>query len=180
MADFRSHGTFGLGERQIFSLAVKSHAEILGSIEIPTPRFICFIAADSNDLSDQEIRSLSTGLIGKGCSYLCVWGQECERFHDQFDLADFELHPDGPWSMSTWHSKESLPSALWYALEVAWPDPSFEDSPHSLVAISIGSDRWAASISSALADGGNFPRRAGFKVGTILSKLACQFDLISK
>ena len=87
------------------------------------------------------------------------WGPDCERVHDAIDLADLEWRPDGPWAMTTWHAREPLAEAIWFALFVAWPDPTFEDNCGSVVGVSIGSPAWAAELRTAFAAPSEFSAR---------------------
>lgn len=84
-----------------------------------------------------------------GCVYVCTWGPDCERVHDQFDEEDFSLHEEGPWIMSTWHAKEPLSEAIWFALNCTWPDEAFEDECKEVIGIAIANDSWADEIHEA-------------------------------
>ncbi|MFZ5891951.1 MAG: DUF7684 family protein [Myxococcota bacterium] len=59
--------------------------------------------------------------------------------HDVFDLVSIERSSDAPVIMSTWHEKESLEEALWFALVSAYPVGTFAEQCGSVVAIAIGS-----------------------------------------
>lgn len=58
-------------------------------------------------------------LVERGCLYCCVWGEDCEAWHDEVDRAnirafDGETIPDDQFVITTWHAKESLSEALWF------------------------------------------------------------------
>lgn len=59
-------------------------------------------------------------MVGSGCLYFIAWGIACEEWHDAVDWAvleafDFGEIPDERFVMTSWHDKESLPEALWFA-----------------------------------------------------------------
>ena len=61
-------------------------------------------------------------MLEQGIAYLCVWGTDCERVHDLFDLERMPDEPKGRVVMTTWHSKESLSEALWFFANCVEPD----------------------------------------------------------
>lgn len=59
-------------------------------------------------------------LVESGCLYVVSWGVDCEAWHDSVDWAvldafDFGEVPDDRFVMTTWHDKEPLAEALWFA-----------------------------------------------------------------
>lgn len=55
-----------------------------------------------------------------GCLYFIAWGVACETWHDTMDWTvleafDFGEIPDDRFVMTTWHDKEPLSEALWFA-----------------------------------------------------------------
>lgn len=55
-----------------------------------------------------------------GCLYFIAWGVACEAWHDTLDwtvleIFDFVKIPDDKFVMTTWHDKEPLSEALWFA-----------------------------------------------------------------
>lgn len=121
---------------------------ILGQV---SSRFMLFLALDASSISDQTLRSVARALIDRGMSYLCVWGNECSRVHDEFDLERGD-EPDGHVVMTTWHDDEPLAEALWFFANVAYPDSSFEAECRDWVAISIGSPNLERQICEELID----------------------------
>ena len=115
--------------------------------------FTAFIAADARDASDETIRSLATAMLTERCASVSAWGPDCERVHHQFDTAYVEWpshrsvrrwgrwrttwSEEIPYLMTTDHTDESLPSALWYAAYLGWPssDGYYEDRPATFVAL---------------------------------------------
>jgi hypothetical protein len=89
---------------------------------------------------------MAKGLLRHGIAYLCVWGPDCERVHDQFDLERVPDEPKGRVVMTTWHSKESITDALWFFATCAEPDEGFESECTDWVAISVANEAWAETI----------------------------------
>lgn len=54
--------------------------------------------------------------------------------------------------MTTWHSNESLEEAIWFFLNVTWPDKEFEETFRASLGITVGSDEWASKLRNALLD----------------------------
>jgi hypothetical protein len=75
---------------------------------------------------------VASWLVESGCLYFIAWGVECEAWHDTVDWTvleafDFGDIPDNRFVMTTWHDKEPLSDALWFAGNSAWhPDIDLE------------------------------------------------------
>lgn len=71
--------------------------------------------------ADQSWRSnVASWLVDSGCLYFIAWGEDCESWHDAVDwavLEDFNFGdiPDDRLVITTWHDKEPLTEALWFA-----------------------------------------------------------------
>jgi len=134
--------------RQLFMLEL-SAKEPLPGVDLGSGYFCCLLACDASNYTVEEVSELVDPLIDAGCVYFCCWGPDCERVHDIIDESD-------PYTdsvvMTTWHDKDTLEDALWFFLNVTWPDAKFENSFNASLAISIGSSEWASSTRSALED----------------------------
>jgi hypothetical protein len=120
---------------------------------LPEGRFVCLLAWDAAGVPSESIGRLARHLITNGCVYICAWGPDCERVHDIFDETDMELHAgDDAVVMSTWHDREPLSEAIWFALNSTWPDEAYADGCNSVVGISIGNSGWTAEMSEAFKD----------------------------
>ena len=62
------------------------------------------------------------------------------------------MQSDDSTIMTTWHNNESLEEAIWFTLNVAFPDDRFFDECRSVVAVCIGSPSWAEQIITALSN----------------------------
>ena len=63
---------------------------------------------------------VASWLVASGCLYFIAWGVDCEAWHDAVDWTvlealDFGDIPDDRFVMTTWHDKEPLSEALWFA-----------------------------------------------------------------
>ena len=107
-----------------------------------------FLAVDATSIPNSVLRAVARELLDRGLASLCVWGTDCSRVHDQFDL---ERHPDSEVE-TTWHSDETLEEALWYFANVAYPDDSFERDCRDWVALAVANDAWEEGIRTELID----------------------------
>jgi len=75
-------------------------------------------------------------LVRSGCLYCCAWGVACEAWHDGVDHANIQRFeggniPDDSFIMTTWHERETLAEAMWFAAVCA-THPTV-DIKHSLI-----------------------------------------------
>ena len=150
-------------ERRLFSLALPTAAppNLSG---LPAGHFACLLAWDARNASVDLISAFVEPLLRAGASYFVCWGPDCDRVHDIIDEivsyrnTDFGV-PDDSCIMTTSHASEPLPEALWFFLVNSWPEEHYQESTHASLAISIGSDSWAAEIEAALRDPRGFVKR---------------------
>jgi hypothetical protein len=133
-------------ERDLFVAPLPRPENVSGLLALPSPYFLCLLAWNADETSDDEILAFVRGLLSAGCVYICCWGPGCERVHDLFDEAYLERSPEGPVAMSTWHVDEPLAEAVRFVLYYAFPDDTFADGCRSTVGITIGSATWAAEV----------------------------------
>lgn len=152
MSKARLLGHSEIGPHDLYLLSIDSLGltqEMLDNID---DHFVVCLAMDGTKFIDQEIKNFASILIQAGCSYFCCWGQDCERIHDLFDLTAFELDPEGPCIITTWHADTPLSEAIWAAMNTAWPDPVFEDSTKALIGISVGNPSWSEQFAIAFSN----------------------------
>ncbi len=131
---------------------VESVTDIPAVLQSVSPHFLLFLAIDATSTPNDSLRAVARALIDRGMAALCVWGNECSRVHDQFDLVRDPNEPDGSVVVTTWHDDEPLTEALWYFANVAYPDDAFESDCRDWVAISVGNIEWGREIRSELID----------------------------
>jgi hypothetical protein len=156
-ASFKRIGLDASNDRALFLLSAENPAEV-SEIRISpgSTYFVSLIACDSRDRSTAEIAGVARMLLDAGCVYFCCWGPGCERVHDivdeEYALGGLSVHDDESTIMTTWHDKESLDEAVWFALNAAFPDDRFIDDSRSVVGVCIGRSGWATEIAAAFAD----------------------------
>ena len=67
--------------------------DIPSALEAVSAKYCLFLAFDATSINAEEIRRTAKMLLERGIAYFCVWGPECERVHDLFDL---ERLPEEP------------------------------------------------------------------------------------
>ncbi|WP_373928624.1 hypothetical protein QTN93_19210 [Sphingomonas aerolata] len=77
------------------------------------------------DTSQSWRNDMASWLVQSGCLYFIAWGTDCEAWHDTVDWTvlegfNFGDIPDDKFVMTTWHDKEPLAEALWFA--TTWHD----------------------------------------------------------
>src|SRR5262249_25900797 len=112
--------------------------------------FGLFIAADATGVDDDRVAGLAAAAIVRKCAYISVWGPGCETAHDVFDDVYIDGGSPEPFMMSPWHSRESLPSALWFALFSAYPSHADDDVDWSFVA--LAEEPWYGEVRGLLVD----------------------------
>src|SRR5438105_58263 len=81
--------------------------------------FTLLVVASASDEEAALIGQFASEAVASGCGYVCAWGDGCERVHDLFDEASIAADH---FVMSSWHAKESLPGALYFALVNSIPE----------------------------------------------------------
>src|SRR5258708_9487437 len=69
--------------------------------------FGLFIAINAHDVTDDSILQGAKKLLSQGLVCLCMWGPDCERVHNLFDVAAREINSglsDDDVIMTPWHS----------------------------------------------------------------------------
>lgn len=84
----------GATRRYLFG-GVASVEQIPAALESLSKHFVLFLAADATSLDDATLRRLARVLLSRGLAYLCAWGPDCSRVHDQFDLERDPNEPEG-------------------------------------------------------------------------------------
>jgi len=77
------------------------------------------VVALNASYSDDWQNEVSDWLVESGCRYMMAWGPNCSSWDDSLDWADMRARnyedDDSKFVMTTWHDKETLESAFWYA-----------------------------------------------------------------
>jgi hypothetical protein len=152
-----------LHDRVLFAAKLDRLEEWPGEIDESVPDFGLFLALDARPISDGELLKLARQALAQGLVFLCAWGPDCERVHDSFDIVRDEGHDDDSDDdsvvMTSWHDDEPLEEALWFAIFTQYPAGKYLDNFRSLVAASVGNEKWAREIRAALIDPHAFEKR---------------------
>lgn len=160
----REFGYDTVTARRLFALRLTSPSEFPAHLGLPLGNFVCLLAWDARGVPVDVISTLVERLLHAGASYFVCWGPDCERVHDIIDEIDSDPNnglraPEGSVIMTSWHSSKPLSEAVWFFLRCAVPDDPYVDSTRSAVAVSIGSEAWAAEIAAALENPDAFVNR---------------------
>ncbi|MCO5165939.1 MAG: hypothetical protein M9894_06180 [Planctomycetes bacterium] len=143
----------------LFALALDAFGEWPTDLAVPgggSGNFVLLVAADARSSGDASIMEAARRSLASGLCYLVAWGPDCERVHDLFDRVIVDEHFRGAETvedviLTTWHERDSLEEALAFFLAHARPADAYRATCRSWVAVSIGSEDWAARIASGLA-----------------------------
>ena len=85
--------------------------------------FKCLVVIENKVDSEAQER-ISRWLVNSGCLYMMAWGFECSSWDDSVDIASLEEFEGEAISneeivLTTWHEKETLEEAVWFAKNVA-------------------------------------------------------------
>ena len=141
------------GSRRFCIGNVPSLDDVPSTLESIATSYALFLALDATSVRNEVLQKAAKTLLDRGMVYLCAWGPDCERVHDQFDLLRDPKEPEGQVVMTTWHSNESLPEALWFFANCAWPDEAFKANCTDWVAFSVANEAWAQEIRMNLIEG---------------------------
>jgi hypothetical protein len=103
-------------------------------VSIDKAPYILFIASEKLVLS-VEVRE-ARRWVDAGVAYMCAWGPASSELDDLFDYATFLPEVGTPLTftlMTTWHNKEPLEEALWFAFYNATAPDELEEELESVV-----------------------------------------------
>ena len=122
---------------------------------LSSPTFVCLLAWDAEAVPVETIEGVARRILGAGCAYACCWGPRCSLVHDVFDEVAMSRDAGAPLVMTTWHDREPLSEALWFAF-TAQPDEAFARDCRAVVAVSLGSRHDASEIRATIRDSETF------------------------
>lgn len=125
------------------------------SLTIPSARFRLFVAAETHDLSVEQISRFAEAALVRGMVYFCAWGVGCSRFHDIVDetLVEDEVFGKNRFTpptpndtiMTTWHEHDTLEDALDFFATCAFPSDGYAEDSDYRVVICVGHPEWAVT-----------------------------------
>jgi hypothetical protein len=132
---------------------VLSLENVSEALESCSPHFILLLVLDASLIEDERISTSARLLLSRGLAGFSVWGPNCSRVHDLFDL---ERDPDETGQsvvVTTWHDDDPISEAVCYFDLCAYPAADFENDCSDWVAIAVGNQSWEEEIRRALAKG---------------------------
>ena len=134
---------------------VASFDAIPRTFPVAKKTFVLLLAVDGRGIPDHTLRHQCATLLEAGARYVCVWGPDCSRVHDAFDLVAGELgfNSRDAVIMTTWHENEPLEEAAWFAANAAFAHHAYAEASNVLVALSVGSVEWESQIRQYLQAG---------------------------
>jgi hypothetical protein len=146
-------------ERELFLFELADPLKFADT-QFPRERFVCLLIWDAGQEPDCLVSEVAAALLAKGAVYVCCWGADCERVHDAMDAADIARNPScNPVVMTTWHDDQPLAEAIYFALNLAWPDEGYAEDCDSVIAVCIGYNGYAGSVREAFSDPAAFVAR---------------------
>ena len=109
-------------------------------------QFTLLVAASASRDEVELIGRFAANAVACGCGYVCAWGEGSERVHDLFDEATIAADR---LVMTTWHEKESLPEALYFALVNAIPEDVVPAQSPVILAVQ---EPWVMEVRRLVAD----------------------------
>jgi len=109
-------------------------------LSIETKKYVLFIASEKAVFSC-EVRE-ARQWVDAGVGYMCAWGPASTELDDLFDYASFLPELGTPLAftlMTTWHDKETLEEALWFAFYNAIAPDDLEQELESVVILADSS-----------------------------------------
>ncbi|MFN3231720.1 MAG: hypothetical protein ACE363_06120 [Alphaproteobacteria bacterium] len=111
---------------------------------------VVLIAADSQSVDWAVTKPLVEFLLDRDATYFCTWGPGCESLHDCIDkeiaIRQVKTGQKLPLVVTTWHDTEPLEEAVWFAAQVASPEPEHHADNWQVLLVSVGNTKWANRI----------------------------------
>jgi hypothetical protein len=147
----------------LYLLQLASAASLPDHIELPSKYFVCFIVSNSCHYSDELLSQVARKLLLNGAVEFCIFGDDCERFHDLIDeqvrVMKLENDSDETVIPTWWHASEPFEDALWYFLYTTNPSEAYMAECNCWVLVSIGDHSFKTEIREAFEDPENFNER---------------------
>lgn len=99
-------------------------------------KYVLFVASERVDVSAEVAQARSW--VDAGAAYMCAWGPASSELDDVFDYAAFLPEVGEPLAfalLTTWHDKEALEDALWFAFYNATAPDDLKDELESVVVL---------------------------------------------
>jgi hypothetical protein len=147
--------------RQLVLVEADSVADLDVLPALPSEHFVCLVVWDAPSEAD-VILTFARTIIAAGAVYVCTFGDGSERVHDAVDdvIVESGRETDADHViMTTWHARETLDDALWFALFTSFPAAAYEATCRATVVVAIDARRYADQLRRNLADPEAFSER---------------------
>lgn len=149
----------GLG-RDLFYLFLPDFKEFPTHLELPSKNFGLLFACDVTSVKGEILLSWADNLIDNGLVYFCAWGKGSQETENAVDIACVEKkmrgevddNNNGYFVMTTSHDDEPLNEALWFALNLSYPDEKYVKDCESNLIIVVENKDWHKQILAGLSD----------------------------
>ncbi len=145
---------FFLTGKDLWLLELQSLDDWPYELELPSRRFGLFLALDAHRVRDGVIRKVASRCLEEGLAYACVWGPDCGRVGELFEIVFEEASLPGsaaPTATVSSREGESLDEALWYFINSAYPDTRFGDC-RTWLSVVVEAPTWVEEIRRRLLD----------------------------
>lgn len=143
-------------ERDLIYTFAPNLSEVSKDKELFSKHFILFVACDFSKYTIDELSSFAEKMLDEGAVSISTWGKNCEKMHDIFDetlIYRKEVEKLGfPHIVTTWHEKDSLDEALWFALNTAFAVEEYEETCKSTLIAAVGNEDWNKLLRFRLSD----------------------------
>ena len=139
--------------RKIFHINVSKFKEFDFKKLPQLSKYFTLLIINSDEVTTEDYSKKVVELINSGLAYLCAWGKDCEKIHDNFDEEnvmmeinqEIEMDDDNV-IMTTWHQDETIKKALYYFLfNTAPAEKYYSDCKISLV-LTIGDSNESENV----------------------------------
>lgn len=150
-------------DRELYALEAPAVEAVTPGFRLPTSRWVALVCLDARHATDAALHRLAAALLEAGAVALACWGPGCPRLHRVFVDAALVAEPsqDDAWQILTaCHASASLDEALAHLLRGAQPADAYREDCRAAVALVVGLPAIATHVRDALAEPGDFLRRA--------------------
>jgi hypothetical protein len=140
-------GRSQMPDRDLYILELETLQDpVLGAHILDGHKFICFMVGNFTGLSCESVTAFGGKSIKAGAVYFCTWGPDCSMAHDCIDLARDPEETDDTLIPTSWHEKEALYEALYFAIYNAFPSDTYFDDCTAMVAMVLNNSEWSSEL----------------------------------
>jgi hypothetical protein len=145
--------------KRFYLCVCDSWDSISTELQPSSKHFGLLIASDAGCVPNEVLIRVARKVYEKGLGYLCAWGPDCSRVEDIFDGVDVENELDGKTQlgsddvlMTTSHESDSLPEAVWFFANCAWPTKYYSSDCTDWIVAIVKNSEWESTVRTKLAE----------------------------